>query len=176
MNYPGLTTSPHYRMNHVQTSPFVKSDAEYNVLPTSPSSMKIVTVRSSAAVDCASHQSSSTFGPTVQSPYSVMIGRAKECRDSIGNRRLEVLAMALLSKYEHAASRGDKSRIVTTLVETVHNGGGSFVKVVDGELRMATKQDAREKVGCILRNLLQDVYRSSCKNKVAARRSRRSTT
>jgi hypothetical protein len=106
------------------------------------------------------------------SPYSVIIGRQKACRDAVGNRRLQVLASTILPKYAQANSRPEKSKIVSSLVEMVKQAGGSFVKLVDGKWLGADHHAAREKVGVVLRDLLHDKYRSSTKSKVAARRQR----
>jgi uncharacterized protein affecting Mg2+/Co2+ transport len=106
------------------------------------------------------------------SPYSVIIGRQKACRDAVGNRRLQVLASTLLPKYAQANSRPEKSKIVSSLVGMIKQAGGSFVKLVDGKWSGADQHAAREKVGVVLRDLLHDKYRSSTKSKVAARRQR----
>ena len=110
------------------------------------------------------------------SPYSVMIGRSRACRESVGNKRLEVFAKMIIPQYETAKSRVEKSMLVTGLVDKVINLGGSFVKVINGDWCQASNLDAREKVGCVIRNLLADKYKSSCKSKVAARKRRSSSS
>jgi hypothetical protein len=105
-------------------------------------------------------------------PYSVVIGRQRVFRDSVGNRRLQVLAMMSLPKYAQAKTKAEKSKIVNSLVTMVHEAGGSFFKEVDGTWSHADIHAARAKVGVVLRDSLHDKYRSSTKSKVEARRQR----
>ena len=107
------------------------------------------------------------------SPYSVVIGRGKVCKENIGNQRLEVLARTKVQQFAEATTKDDKSKVVTFLVDTVHKNGGSFLKLVDNKFVEVNMRGAREKVGVVLRNLVgPDKYRSSCKSKVVARRKR----
>ena len=106
------------------------------------------------------------------SPYSVVIGREKACRKAMGNKRLNVLAANVLSQYTDAASRKEKSEIVSALVESVHAAGGAFVRFSNGQFVNADRSASREKVGVVLRDLASDKYRSSTKAKVIARRHR----
>ena len=106
------------------------------------------------------------------SPYSVVIGREKACRNAMGNKRLNALASKVLSRYTDATSRKEKSEIVSYLVEAVHAAGGNFVRFVDGQFKVASRAASREKVGVVLRDLASDQYRSSTKSKVIARRQR----
>ena len=107
------------------------------------------------------------------SPYSVLIGRGKACKDNVGNQRLEILAKTVLPQFADAADKDDKSKVVTYLIDSVHKNGGSFLKLVNGEYVEANMRATREKVGVVLRNLVgPEKYRSSCKSKVAARRER----
>jgi hypothetical protein len=109
-------------------------------------------------------------------PYSVIIGRGKECKEVVGNRRLKVLASNFLPKYSDAINKSSKSRIVSTLVSMVRDAcpTGAFVKLAkNGCWYEVDEAVAREKVGYTFRELLGDQYRSSSKSKVARRHHRR---
>jgi hypothetical protein len=106
-------------------------------------------------------------------PYTVVIGRGKQCQEFVGNKRLEVLAKNVLPQYVEAKDKEEKSKIVSFLVQSIKEAGGSFVRLMDKQrLEKADERIAREKVGVVLRNLLHDKYRSSTKSKVVARRHR----
>jgi hypothetical protein len=107
-------------------------------------------------------------------PYTVVIGRGKQCQEFVGNKRLEVLAKNVLPQYVEAKDKEEKSKIVSFLVRSIEEAGGSFVRLMDKQrLEIADERIAREKVGVVLRNLLHDKYRSSTKSKVVARRNRK---
>lgn len=109
------------------------------------------------------------------SPYSVVIGRAKECKQAMGNKRLRVLCSAHLSEYSNAANRSVKSRVVSDIVRMVQDACpvGAFVKKAgkgqSSEWVEVDDSTAREKIGYIFRDLLSDQYRSSSKSKAAKR-------
>jgi hypothetical protein len=105
-------------------------------------------------------------------PYSVVIGRGKKCQEFVGNKRLEVLAKTVLHQYAEANGREEKGSVVSYLIRSIKDGGGTFVRLVDDDhFEEANDRITREKVGVVLRNLLHDKYRSSTKSKVAARRT-----
>jgi len=109
------------------------------------------------------------------SPYSVIIGRAKECKQSSGNRRLRIMATAHLPQYASAINRSVKSHVVSHIVSMVRQScgsqGGAFIKKMgkahDGSTIWVEVSDsaAREKIGYVFRDLLCDHYRSSSKSK-----------
>jgi len=111
----------------------------------------------------------------VPSLYSVIIGRAKECKQSSGNRRLRIMATAYLSQYASAINRSVKSHVVSHIVSMVRQScgsqGGAFIKKMgtahDGSTTWVEVSDsaAREKIGYVFRDLLSDHYRSSSKSK-----------
>ena len=110
------------------------------------------------------------------SPYTVIIGRGNACKQNTGNQRLETHAKRVLSDYEQAKGRNAKSRVVTSLIDHVHQMGGSFVRYneKDGTYKEVGMRGAREKVGVVLRNLVGPMkYKSSCQSKVVARRERK---
>jgi hypothetical protein len=108
------------------------------------------------------------------SKHSVIVGRGKEAKQNMGNKRLRELASKFLPQYSNATDKRSKSRILSSIVQMVHNTspeGGAFVKhSKSGLWYQVNDAVAREKVGYILRDLLSDRYRSSSKSKVAARR------
>ncbi|CAJ1954130.1 unnamed protein product [Cylindrotheca closterium] len=115
----------------------------------------------------------------VPSPYSVIIGRAKECKQSSGNKRLRIMATAYLPQYASAINRSVKSQVVSHIVSMVRQAcgsqGGAFIKKIgkaqDGSTIWVEVSDsaAREKIGYVFRDLLSDQYRSSSKSKSMSR-------
>ena len=107
-------------------------------------------------------------------PYSVTIGRSKRMKESIGNRRLKVLALNVLTQYSTAPKRVIKSRIVSDIVATVRDACpiGAFISWSEQDKRWYEVPDcvAREKVGYTFRELIGDKYKSSSKSKIATRK------
>ena len=52
-------------------------------------------------------------------PYSVICGRGKACTESVGNRRLKVIASMFLEKYASASNKDEKSAIVSEIIEII---------------------------------------------------------
>ena len=104
-------------------------------------------------------------------PYTVIVGRGKEPKENIGNKRLRVMVKSYVEKYTHATDRRTKTRIVTSIVKSVRScPGGMFVKhAKNGRWYEVNDAVAREKVGYIFRDVLGDRYLSSSKSKVARR-------
>jgi len=120
------------------------------------------------------HQTMELPDDFVPTPYTVIVGRGRETKTAIGNKRLRVLAVANIEKYASAKVRSVKSGIVSMIVGMIHDSpGGMFVKQdrVTGRWSKVDDSVAREKVGYIFRDLLSDQYRSSSKSKVARRNS-----
>ena len=110
------------------------------------------------------------------SPHSVIVGRGKEAKINPGNKRLRSIAMTYLEEYSQAMNDKDtKSRIVSNIVAMVNEAspeGRGFIKRSKengGKWYHVDNSGAREKVGCLLRDLLAHKYRSSSKSKVARR-------
>jgi hypothetical protein len=107
------------------------------------------------------------------SKHSVIVGRGKEPKQNMGNKRLRELASKFLPQYSNATDKRSKSQIVSSIVQMVHNTcpeGGAFVKhSKSGLWYQVDDAVAREKVGYIFRDLLSDRYRSSSRSKVARR-------
>jgi hypothetical protein len=106
------------------------------------------------------------------SPHSVIIGRAKECKQHIGNVRLRILCSSFLPKYSNAINRSIKSKVVSEVVSTIRDACpvGAFVKRAGNSWKEVNESTAREKVGYVFRDLLSDRYQSSSKSKAAKRR------
>ena len=106
-------------------------------------------------------------------PYSVIIGRGKLGTHNVGNRRLRILASTFVSKYSQARSKVEKTTTVSQIVEIIQEACpvGAFIKLANGQWWEVDDHTAREKVGYVLRDLLDTKYRSSSKSKVARRRS-----
>lgn len=116
------------------------------------------------------------------SNYTVIVGRGKKIRDTIGNRRLRVLVSYYLPQYRSAMNdRRKKTQLVNDLVNVIYesckceqNGriAPSFVRLRENRWYCVSKALARQKVGYTFRDMLGEVYRSSSKSKVAKRRER----
>jgi hypothetical protein len=111
----------------------------------------------------------------IPSPHSVIIGRSKQCKQAVGNRRLRILCSSFLNKYSNAINRSVKSQVVSDIVTMVRDACpvGSFIKRAgkgeDAIWFEVNESTAREKVGYVFRDLLGDDYRSSSKSKAAKR-------
>lgn len=112
----------------------------------------------------------------IPSSHSVIIGRAKECKQAVGNKRLRVIAKSFLPKYSTAINRSIKSQIVSEIVAMIRGACpvGAFIKKVgngkdDYVWAEVSDSVAREKVGYTFRDLLSDQYRSSSKSKALKR-------
>jgi hypothetical protein len=110
----------------------------------------------------------------VPSAYSVICGRGKVCTDSVGNRRLKVIAGMFLERYSNASTKELKSMIVTQIMDILEeacpNQQAQFVRFSEGRWWSIDHMAAREKVGALLRDCLHTKYRSSNKAKLARRR------
>jgi hypothetical protein len=111
------------------------------------------------------------------SKHSVILGRGKVYTDSVGNKRLRVLASLHLDEYTKATTKNDKSAVVSRVVEEVRAACpmvGAFIKRDKYGCWWETDElAAREKVGYVLRDLLHSNYKSSSKSKIARRRKQR---
>jgi hypothetical protein len=106
-------------------------------------------------------------------PYSVIIGRGKECKGATGNERLKVLASTFLPRYSSALNKAAKTKIVATVVSMIREACplGAFIRLgKDGRWYEVTEAVATEKVGYTMRELLGDRYKSSSKSKARVRR------
>jgi hypothetical protein len=108
------------------------------------------------------------------SPHTVIVGRGKEPKLNLGNKRLRVLAQSFLQKYQEGDKKS-KTQIMSDIIcmirDACKGGKGAFVKHVKsaGEWYELDASVAREKVGYVFRDLLADQYKSSSKSKVARR-------
>lgn len=89
---------------------------------------------------------------------------------SSGNRRFRVICRMHLDKYSAAKTKQEKSRIVTTILDTIQQScgeQGGFVKLdpLTGNWFEVSTHHAREKIGQTLRDSLHTKYSSSTKAK-----------
>ena len=91
---------------------------------------------------------------TKPADFDILLGRGKTSFNHVGNRRFRVFINLHLRRYMDASTRMDKTVVVNSVVEAIHEAGGRFLKE---DLRskswyqVATKT-AREKVGHALRD------------------------
>jgi hypothetical protein len=109
------------------------------------------------------------------SEFTVIIGRGKKIRESIGNIHLRTLATTYLPQYADAMkNRQAKTEVVNnvlSIIRAVCPNGGAFVRCDKGQWYEVSDRVAREKVGYCFRDLLSDSsYESSCKSKTAKRK------
>lgn len=108
------------------------------------------------------------------SAYSVICGRGRRSTQAFGNRRLRVIASLFVKRYENAAKKEDKSRIVTEIHEIIRNAcpdsRHAFVRYSKGKWWTVQNLHAREKIGTVLRDCLHSKYKSSTKSKLAKRK------
>ena len=99
------------------------------------------------------------------SEHDVICGRGKVCHNHPGNQKLRELVASSLKMYSQAASKVDKSIIVSNIVDVIRRDSpdGGFVKHDPSGRYWFKVGDrlAREKVGQTLRDALSTQYRSS---------------
>mmetsp|Transcript_91531 Transcript_91531/g.137052 ORF Transcript_91531/g.137052 Transcript_91531/m.137052 type:complete len:310 (-) Transcript_91531:38-967(-) len=106
--------------------------------------------------------------------YTVLCGRGKVCSASPGNKNLRSLVNAYLTPYSQAKNKIEKSTIVSAIVNAVRKEApvGAFVKQdKNGSWWEVEDSFAREKIGCIFRDILHTQYRSSTKAKFARKKA-----
>ena len=88
-------------------------------------------------------------------PYDVLCGRHKHAFRNVGNRRFRVTVSMNLSRYTAAPTKGDKSKVILSVIEMIRAVGGRFLKW-SSKRRMWVELDekqTREKVGHALRDM-----------------------
>jgi hypothetical protein len=104
------------------------------------------------------------------SDSSVICGRGKASYEHPGNCRLRMLASTFAADYAQAERKSAKSAIVANIVADIRQEGGSLFKNEKGEWFEIADYNARERVSALIRDNLQDDYKSSAKAKTARRR------
>ena len=124
---------------------------------------------------------SPTFTP---GPYTVICGRGKLCSESPGNKNLKSLVKQFLPLYSQAKTKAEKTDIVSRIINCIHHVSpmcGIFVKEERQPNKDGVSQNtsgwwevdesfAREKIGCMFRDLLHYQYQSSSKAKQAKKK------
>jgi hypothetical protein len=124
------------------------------------------------------HQSMSSSEPCDEfepSEYSIVCGRGRDSFNHVGNRRFRLLASMFIEKYSRANNKAAKSAIVSEIIEVIRKAGGIFCTHKRGAWFEVGDHQAREKVSCLLRDLLHTQYRSSAKVKIGRRTATRKT-
>ena len=110
----------------------------------------------------------------------VIVGRGKEAKTHPGNIKLKSVAITYLDQYSQSKDdKETKCKIISDIIASVNEacpgGSGGFIKrcTQTGRWYQVDNSGAREKVGCLLRDMLSDKYRSSSKSKVARRQRSR---
>lgn len=107
--------------------------------------------------------------PLVMLIPQVICAKGKAAANHVGNKRFRQIVRFHLQKYSNASSKSDKSRIVSSIVDTIRQASqeGGFVKydTQTGAWYEVGDHLAREKVGQTLRDALHTKYSSSTKAK-----------
>ena len=128
-----------------------------------PSDVRIPQQQLEYGGDAIPHRVGSQLPPNFEpSPNHVIVGRGKEAKENPGNKKLRSIAIAHLDQYSQAKNDKDtKCRIISTIVGIVNDacpggGRGGFIKrcTTTGKWYQVDTSGAREKVGCLLRDLL----------------------
>ena len=99
-------------------------------------------------------------------PFDVICARGKQAYQHPGNRYFRSLVQAATEKYSLAASKLERTMIVSEIVDAVRRKGNGFVRQNDsGEWVECDEILAREKTGQLFRNSLGTKYKSSVKSK-----------
>ena len=105
---------------------------------------------------------------------TVVCGRGRLCQQSPGNVFLKSLVRDYLKPYSQATTKIDKSTIVSSILNTAKNVAypkPAFVKAdEDNVFWQVDDAYAREKIGCMFRDILYPQYRSSNKAKNARKK------
>jgi hypothetical protein len=138
--------------------------------------MQLSTFHCRAMVSAPKRSAHKTKLPSdfVPGTHTVICGRGKSCSKSPGNKHLRSLVNSHLTPYSMAKNKAEKSIIVSAIVDRVREDSpvGAFIKQEDdGEWWEVDDSFAREKIGCIFRDILHTKYRSSTKAKQARKKS-----
>ncbi|KAI2510739.1 hypothetical protein MHU86_3687 [Fragilaria crotonensis] len=100
-----------------------------------------------------SENSDNTSSITLQlGPYDVLCNRSRKAFNYIGNRRFRILVENNSESYSKTTSKAERSRIVLSIVETIHSAGGRFLsKAENSTWAEVSLTKAKEKVGHALR-------------------------
>jgi hypothetical protein len=106
-------------------------------------------------------------------PFDVICARGDAVKKHLGNIRFLQIIDQNMQKYSEAASRLEKSIIVSSVIESIRESspGGGFVGEDAGNWYEVGDQVAREKVGQRFRDGLSSQYRSSSRTKRRRRRA-----
>jgi hypothetical protein len=130
-----------------------------------------ILVKNVRATTMDSSSSNNNMTPLAQDfqpgPMDVICAKGKRALNHSGNKRLRALIHSRLEEYSKAASKLDKSLIVSSIVESVCQASpdGGFVKERDGQWFEVGDHVTREKIGQIFRDILHFKYSSSTKAK-----------
>jgi len=108
---------------------------------------------------------------------AIICGRGKACTASAGNTRLKDIVLAHIDQYSRATNKTDKTKTVNAILDAVQGDfkdQGMFVRKHNEEWWEVEDTIAREKVGCMIRDILHTKYRSSSKAKFEKKKRRKS--
>jgi hypothetical protein len=101
--------------------------------------------------------------PSSLCPYDVLCGRSTFALSSVGNRRFRITVALALPRYRSAPTRVGRTAAIASVVDSVHESGGRFLRRRQNNSRWIELDDkqAREKVGHALREVASTSSSSS---------------
>lgn len=88
-------------------------------------------------------------------PYDVICGcRTQKSFDHIGNRRFRIIIENHSNSYHLANTKLDKSVIVVSILNTIQDAGGSFVRKQEKNWEILPMPQTKEKIGHALRDAI----------------------
>jgi hypothetical protein len=91
--------------------------------------------------------------------FDVECGRGKGSYNRPGNKRFRAVVREFIPEYSAAKTKCEKGSVLNAIVERVqsqNNGSAHFIKRKNGEWFVLPKDQAREKVGHIIREALTE--------------------
>mmetsp|Transcript_14227 Transcript_14227/g.22228 ORF Transcript_14227/g.22228 Transcript_14227/m.22228 type:complete len:256 (+) Transcript_14227:64-831(+) len=90
--------------------------------------------------------------------FDIICGRSKLSHNHTGNKRFRIIVDMNRERYQHAPSRGDKTRITQEIMDMIRCSGGRFLKWMDDRWMDASEDYVREKVSHALRSAKDTVF------------------
>lgn len=120
----------------------------------------------------AEKHSDATFGESLlplnfqPRPQDVICGRGLRTKNHPGNKEFKAQISLYIDAYSKAETKFDKTTIVSSILDSVRQKGGLFVKEAsDGEWIEVSEDLKRDKIGQAFRDTLHSQYKSSTRAK-----------
>jgi hypothetical protein len=94
-------------------------------------------------------------------PYDVLCGRSTIAQSSVGNRRFRITVALVLPRYLSAPTRVGRTAAIESVVASIQESGGRFLRRQNSRWIELDDKQAREKVGHALREVASTSSSSS---------------